>query len=162
MTKKKDIKKKRDSLSMLVCRKVFKRGYKTFVPASFIVDALHPLFLHNRQLFLDTFCKREAEPLHKITADVHKSKRHVISMLRRIAKYNHNYLVQQRKTVYINGKAKSQYLYALVKLWVICMINYFFLNRLIYANLFAKKFIVKVYWCWFVRFHKQIMVFLWR
>ena len=70
MTKKKDIKKKRDSLSMLVCRKVFKRGYKTFVPASFIVDALHPLFLHNRQLFLDTFCKREAEPLHKITADV--------------------------------------------------------------------------------------------
>ena len=109
------LRKVRDKLSRLVCRKVFQNGYKTFVPADTIVDILHPLFLHNKQVFFDTFCKREVQPLYKITEDIHTSKRHVISMLRRIAKYNNNFLVQRRRTVYIDGKGHSQYLYALVR-----------------------------------------------
>ena len=113
---KEKLKKVRDKLSRLVCRKVFQKGYKYFVSADTIVDILHPLFFHNKQVFFDTFCKREVQPLYKITQDAKTSKRHVISMLRRIAKYNNNYLVQRRKTVYIDGKGHSQYLYALVRI----------------------------------------------
>ena len=113
--KQQKLKNVRDQLSRLVCRKVFQKGYKYFVPADTIVDILHPLFLHNKQVFFDTFCKREVQPLYKITEDRKSSKRHVISMLRRIAKYNNNFLVQRRRTVYIDGKGHSQYLYALVR-----------------------------------------------
>ena len=114
--KQQKLKSIRDKLSILVCRKVFQRGYKNFVPADTNVDILHPLFLHTKQVFFDAFCKREVQPLYKITENVKTSKRHVISMLRRIAKYNDNYLVQKRRTIYTDGKGQSQYLYALVRI----------------------------------------------
>ena len=72
--------------------------------------------VHHFVLTSIAFCKREVQPLYKITENVKPSKRHVISMLRRIAKYNDNYLVQKRRTIYTDGKGQSQYLYALVRI----------------------------------------------
>ena len=112
--KKAKVKKKRAELAILITRKIFPK-YNTYVPADFIVEKLHPMITANKDKLIDTFTKRVASPLHKITDDKIKSKPYVISYLRRLAFYYNNFLASKRKSVIINGRTTSIYYYALVK-----------------------------------------------
>ena len=113
-SKHKKLKQKRAELAMLITRKVF-RKYNSYVTASCVVNALHPMLINNREKFIAAFTKRVSEPLHKLTDDAEQSKRNVISFLRRLAHYNGNFLDSRRKSIVVNGKTVSQYSYALVK-----------------------------------------------
>ena len=113
-SKHKKLKQKRAELAMLITRKAF-RKYNIYVTASCIVNALHPMLVANRDKFIAAFTLRVAAPLHKLTDDAEQSKRHVISFVRRLARYYGNFLASRRKSIVVNGKTISQYSYALVK-----------------------------------------------
>ena len=113
-SKHKKLKQKRAELAILITRKAF-RKYNTYVTASCVVNALHPMLVANRDKFIAAFTLRVAAPLHKLTDDAEQSKRHVISFVRRLAHYYGNFLASKRKSIVVNGKTISQYLYALVK-----------------------------------------------
>ena len=115
-SKHKKLKRKRAELAMLITRKAF-RKYNTYVTASCVVNALHPMLINNRDKFIAAFTLRVAAPLHKLTDDADESKRHVISFVRRLAHYYGNFLASRRKSIVVNGKTISQYSYALVKVW---------------------------------------------
>ena len=99
---------------MLITRKVF-RKYNTYVSASCVVNALHPMLVANRESFIAAFTLRVSAPLHKLTDDADESKRHVISFVRRLAGYYGNFVASRRKSTVVNGKTVSPYSYALVK-----------------------------------------------
>ena len=69
-SKHKKLKQKRAELAMLITRKAF-RKYNTYVTASCVVNALHPMLVANRDKFIAAFTLRVAAPLHKLTDDVH-------------------------------------------------------------------------------------------
>ena len=106
---------KRKKLSIFICRKAF-RKYKTWEKANDIHNNLHSLLNANKGIFFTTFPKHETKMLHRISDDKERSKRYVFSFLRRLCKYNQNYLIQKRKTIFENGKIKSCYYYAIVKI----------------------------------------------
>ena len=108
------MKQKRAELAILITRKAFPK-YNTYVTASSIVQALHPMLVSNRQKFIAAFTKRVSAPLLHLTEDAVQSKRHVISFLRRLAHYYGNFLASKRKSIVVEGHTMSQYSYALVK-----------------------------------------------
>ena len=63
-SKHKKLKQKRAELAIIITRKVF-RKYKTYVTASCIVNALHPMLINNREKFIAAFTKRVSEPVPK-------------------------------------------------------------------------------------------------
>ena len=108
------LKKTRGELASIISRRCFPK-YNEYVPADKIVANVHPLLLHNRDKFLAAFTKRVRAPLYKITDERLASKRHCISFLRRLSSYYGNALVSKRKSVIVNGRARSVYEYALVR-----------------------------------------------
>ena len=108
------LKKTRAELAVLISRRCFPK-YNEFVGADEIVNNVHPLLLHNRDKFLGAFTKRVRMPLYNICEDRKISKRHCISFLRRLSSYYGNALVSKRKCVIVNGRARSVYEYALIR-----------------------------------------------
>ena len=106
--------KKRRELSVLICRKAFKK-YKQFEKADDINNNLYGLLNANKAILFSTFPKHETSMLHKISDNKEGSKKYVISFLRRLCRYNNNHLISKRKTISVNGRLKSLYLYAIIR-----------------------------------------------
>ena len=113
-SKHKRMKQKRAELAILITRKAFPK-YNTYVTASCVVNALHPMMVANQAKFIAAFTKRVSAPLLHLTDDAVQSKKYVISFLRRLAHYYGNFLASKRKSIVVNGRTMSQYSYALVK-----------------------------------------------
>ena len=112
--KSKALKKTRAELAVLISRRCFPK-YNEFVPADKIVANVHDLLLNNKDKFLAAFTARVRAPLTKITDDRQSSKRHCISFLRRLSSYYGSVLVSKRRSAVVNGRTKSIYEYALVR-----------------------------------------------
>jgi hypothetical protein len=106
--------KKRDSLIVFISCKAFPR-YKIFVEADVLVNRIHSYLLNNKDMFATHFTARVSQPLMKITEDREKSKKYVISFLRRLASWAGNVLVCRRKSRLVDKRMVSVYSYCLVK-----------------------------------------------
>ena len=105
---------KKESVAKFLFRKIYKNGYKEYVSAENIVKSVHLLIYRNRQLFAETLPKSCLRPLRKITNDPRKSKKHVISFLRLLAKTCKNRLVYEKRTKWDGKRYITLYYYRLV------------------------------------------------
>jgi len=113
-TKSKALKTQRAELAIIISRRCFPK-YNEFVKADEIVANVHSLLLDNKDKFLAAFTARVRATLYKVTPDRQSSKRHIISLLRRLSSYYGNVLVSKRRSTVYNGRAISVYEYALLR-----------------------------------------------
>lgn len=106
-------KSKKQRLAIWFTRKCFPK-YKTFIHADDIVSKVHLILLHNKDKF-EVYTKYVVQPLQNITEDLPSSKRYIISFIRRLVQYYGNAMIRKRKSIIVDGKNKSLYMYCIVK-----------------------------------------------
>lgn len=106
--------KSSETLAKFLFRKIYKNGYKEYVSAEKIIKCVHKTIYNNRKLFAEELPKTCLRPLRKITDCPRKSKKHVISFLRLLAKTCKNRLVYEKRTKWSGKKYITLYYYRLV------------------------------------------------